>query len=306
MANFFQKLGVAACEDSAAGAREVLQRRQAQAGAAQQHEAEDAEARRLGLLCYARAAFFLERYLSAASAGAGAGDLPPFSTAVRVVEELVDLSEAQAPVLLGLTTVHSAGRYLAFHHVNAALMAIAFARELGLTRPQMRDVALAALFHEVGRARLPQGMLDAPGALSAEVRKALGAIPGESLQLVIDERQASQARLRQIVLSEEVRQAHELAERDEQGVLLGLAPARPRSAYAELIAICCVYDALRSPRPYRSAYRPEAACLLMWSELRERFDPELLRVFMRVMRLPPLKLQGKMAEALKLEAVARA
>ena len=30
--------------------------------------------------------------------------------------------------------------------------------------------------------------------------------------------------------------------------------------------------------------------MLMWSELRHKFDPELLRVFMKVMSIPPLKI----------------
>lgn len=294
MANFFKNLGIGARDSDPADAQRTS--RPPAPRSRSQPSTQDADVRRQGLVWYARAAFFLERYLKAIDAG----EPPPIGTAVRAIQTFVDLSEAQLAVLLSLTTVHGDEDYLAFHHVNAALMSIALARELGFTRPQMRDVGLSALFHETGIARLPAGLLDGPGALSAEARAALDTIPGESMQQVLHEKSASQACLRRIALSEELRWSHVLAERDEKGVLIGLAPAKPRSAYAEVISICCVYDALRSKRPYRSAFRPEAAILLMWSELRERFDPELLRVFMRVMHIAPLKLQGKMAEAIQL------
>ena len=39
----------------------------------------------------------------------------------------------------------------------------------------------------------------------------------------------------------------------------------------------------------------------MWSELRERFDADLLKVFMRVMLVEPIKLQGKMAASLRVD-----
>lgn len=295
MASFLKNLGIGAHDGDPVAAQKAARRHTSRS--MPQTRAEDADARRQGLVCYARAAFFLERYLKTS----GVDEKPPLDNAMRVIETLVDLSETQLAVLLGLTTVHGDEDYLVFHHVNVALMSIALARELGFSRSQMRDVGLCALLHETGVARLPPGLFDAPGALSAEVRAVLTAIPAEGLQQILDEKPVSQACLRRIVLCEEVRQEHALAERDEKGVLLGLSPARPRSVYAEVISICCVYDALRSARPYRSAFRPEAAILLMWSELRERFDPELLKVFMRVMLIAPLKLKGKMAETIQLD-----
>lgn len=262
-----------------------------------QHDAQNADSRRQVMLCYARAAFFLSRYLKAIDTGAP----PPLSSMVHVIQSLVDLSEEQQAILLSLTTTRSEEHYLVFHHVNVALMAIAFARELGFTRLQIRDVGLLALFHETGVLRLPTTLLNKPGALSEEEHEQLKNISMETLQHVLNEKRASQEQLRRIVLDTEVRQEHAKAERDEKGNLIALTPACPRSAYAELISICCVYDALRSKRPYRSAYRPENALLLMWSELRERFDPDLLRVFMHVMRIPALRLKGEKAKALRLD-----
>ena len=60
-----------------------------------------------------------------------------------------------------------------------------------------------------------------------------------------------------------------------------------------LKAICDTYDALTSKRPFRDAYGPEIALMLMWTEMRHRFDPELLTVFMKVMAIQPVKILSK-------------
>ena len=49
------------------------------------------------------------------------------------------------------------------------------------------------------------------------------------------------------------------------------------------------FDALTSKRPFRDAYGPEVAMMLMWSELRHKFDPELLKE--AVTRLDALEFQ---------------
>ena len=53
------------------------------------------------------------------------------------------------------------------------------------------------------------------------------------------------------------------------------------------------FDALTSTRPFRDAYGPEIALMLMWTEMRQRFDPELLTVFMKVMAIQPVKILSK-------------
>ncbi len=60
-----------------------------------------------------------------------------------------------------------------------------------------------------------------------------------------------------------------------------------------MIAIAAGFDALTSKRPFRDAYGPEVAMMLMWSELRHKFDPELLKVMMRVLAIPPVKVLSR-------------
>lgn len=258
-----------------------------------QHDAQNEDTRRQIMICYGRAATFLTHYLNAVDLA----DPPSLEPVKRVIQKLVDLSETQAPVVLSLTTMHGDGdEYLVFHHVNVALMAISMGRELGFSRRQMLDLGIAALFHETGESRLPKEMFDCAGGLSDEAKEALKRIPNQTVLHVLNEKSAGLDRMRRMVMAKEISQDHSLGDRDEKGQLLGLVSSQERSVFSEIICICCVYDALRSNRPYRSAFKPEAAVLFMWSELRHRFDADLLKVFMRVMMISPFKLRGKQAE----------
>ena len=72
-----------------------------------------------------------------------------------------------------------------------------------------------------------------------------------------------------------------------------IIPKANLGSYAKIISICATYDALTSKRPYRESYGPEVALMLMWTEMRNKFDPELLKVFMRVMAIAPVKVLTK-------------
>lgn len=63
--------------------------------------------------------------------------------------------------------------------------------------------------------------------------------------------------------------------------------------YGKIMAIVDTYDALTSRRPFRDPYGPEIALALMSSEIKYKFDPVLLRVFMKVMAIQPVRILNK-------------
>jgi HD-GYP domain-containing protein (c-di-GMP phosphodiesterase class II) len=79
-----------------------------------------------------------------------------------------------------------------------------------------------------------------------------------------------------------------------------IIPRANLGVYARILAICDTYDALTSKRPFRDAYGPEVALMLMLTEMRHKFDPELLKVFMRVMAIQPVKILSKKQQTVNL------
>lgn len=241
--------------------------------------------KKYAMTVYGRAVFFLGKYMDSVRAG------KPISTnrAVRIVQDFVDISFEQRTHFLGMTTFKRETDYLVYHQVNVCLMAIVFGIELGLTKPQLRDLGYIALFHDAGMATIPEELATKKGALTPEEKAAVGKAPLISVRNILMEKGFNRSTLLRVVTTFEHKTDFGTAVRDARGNIQMIIPRTNLGAFAKILAICDTYDALTSRRPYRDAYGPEVALMLMWTELRHKFDPELLKVFMRVMAIQPVK-----------------
>lgn len=254
-----------------------------------ENEKDESEAKldrkKYALTCYGRAIVFVEKYFESLKKE------KPIATSkvLRVIQDLVDISMDHRTHFLGLTTTKSDGQYLAYHSVNTALMTIVFGYELGLTKPQLCDLGYIALFHDAGMGTVPDELLNKRGALSIDERSTINKAPLISISNILREKQINRSTLLRLVTTFEHKSEFGTAVRDSQGNIQMIIPKANLGLYAKVISIAATYDALTSKRPFRDAYGPEVALMLMWTEMRNKFDPDLLKVFMRVMAIQPIK-----------------
>lgn len=255
--------------------------------------------KKYAMTIYARSVFFLSKYLESVRAGKPINA----SKALRLVQDFVDISYEQRTHFLGMTTMRRENDYLVYHQVNVALMCIVFGAELGLTKPQLRDLGYIALFHDAGMTTLPEELSTKRGALTPEERVTVQRAPLISVRNILMEKGFSRSTLLRVVTTFEHKTDFGTAVRDSRGNIQMIIPKTNLGAYAKIIAICDAYDALTSKRPYRDAYGPEVALMLMWTEMRNKFDPELLEVFMRVMAIQPVKVLSKRQQSLSVSGL---
>jgi HD-GYP domain-containing protein (c-di-GMP phosphodiesterase class II) len=256
--------------------------------------------KKYAMTVYSRAVFFLSKYLESVQAG------KPLNTAkaLRIVQDFVDISFEQKTHFLGMTTLKkSEVDYLVYHQVNVCLMSIVFGMELGLTKAQLRDLGYTALFHDAGMATLPEELSTKKGALSAEEKALIQKAPLVSIRNILMEKGFTRSTLLRVVTTFEHKADFGTAVRDGRGNIEMIIPKTSLGVYAKILAICDAYDALTSRRPYRDAYGPEVALMLMWTEMRHKFDPELLQVFMRVMAIQPVKVLSRRQQTMTLGGV---
>lgn len=258
-----------------------------------ENEKDESEAKldrkKYAMTCYGRAVLFVRKYFESLRK-----EKPIASHKVlRVLQDLVDISMDHRTHFLGMTTTQSDSEYLAYHSVNTALMTVVFGYECGLTKPQLRDLSYIALFHDAGMGALSDDLLNKRGALTVEERLEINRAPLISIRNILQERQINRATLLRLVTTFEHKSEFGTAVRDAQGNIQMIIPKASLGLYAKLISISATYDALTSKRPFRDAYGPEVALMLMWTEMRNKFDPELLKVFMRVMAIQPIKVLTK-------------
>lgn len=252
--------------------------------------------KKYALTVYARTVFFLQRCLK----DRGVGKPIDSAKAQRLVQDLVDICYEQRSHFLGMTTLRDEEEYLVYHSVNVCLLCIVFGGELGLNKPQLRDLGEAALFHDLGKVDLPPEISAKRGALTAEDRALMDRTHLGAIRAIFSEGGLSRSAILRLVTTHEHRQDFGTAVKDTRGGIQMILPKGQISLFGRILSICVAFDALTSKRPYRDAYGPEVALLLMWTEMRAKFDPELLKVFMKVMAIQPIRLLPKYAQTITL------
>jgi putative nucleotidyltransferase with HDIG domain len=180
-------------------------------------------------------------------------------------------------MLLGIMRLKTSDTYTYFHSVAVGTLMINFARELGLAEDQVRLMGLGGLFHDLGKIEISKAILNKPGRLT----------PGE-----FDEMRQHPVLGHDLLMAEDVPPLardvclHHHERIDGGGYPQGLVGGEISLA-ARMGAICDVYDALTSNRPYKRASSPVAAIAAMYS-WEGHFDPKLMFTFMKSIAVFPI------------------
>jgi putative nucleotidyltransferase with HDIG domain len=162
--------------------------------------------------------------------------------------------------------------YTEGHTRRVALLAVQVGDHLGLPAPRLRDLAIGALLHDIGKLAVPDGVLKKPAPLDDEEFALVRVHPERGAALVSE--LGFSERVRRLVLDH-----HERL--DGSGYPRGLG--RTMGFEARVLAVCDVYDALISTRVYRGAWEPAAALALIRSGIGTVFDRRCVTALERVL-----------------------
>ncbi|MBI5494254.1 MAG: hypothetical protein HY904_04450 [Deltaproteobacteria bacterium] len=252
--------------------------------------ARQVDRKKYALTVYARAVYFMSKFLDRLREAA---TLPAMAKAARIVQDFVDLAFEQKSHFLGMTTTRSLEEYLQYHSVNTCLLSIVFGNELGLSRAQLHELAMAALFHDIGMAEIPNNVLAKPKGLTKDERRMVDLFPLYTVKTMLRGRMLDQETVKRMVAAYEAKIDYSLPMKQPDGSIKLMMPKVELGVYGKIIGICATYDALTSARPFREAYGPEVAMTLMMGDMKYKFDPILLKIFMKVMAIQPVKVMKK-------------
>ncbi len=192
------------------------------------------------------------------------------------VKVLVDQLERTEAVITTLAlTIEVRDAYTSGHSDRLAHYAVAVGRALGVDARTLRALRLAGYLHDLGKLAVPDSILLKPGLLDAQERKLMQAHPIVGSDLVQGLRGLDLVR-------PIIRHHHERL--DGSGYPDGLkGEAIPLGA--RIISCVDVYDALHSPRPYRSALPQNKAVSVLLRETDSGYwDPAIVCTFVDVLR----------------------
>lgn len=198
------------------------------------------------------------------------------------VEPLVnDISDSVArhpTALLGLVRIKTADEYTYMHSVAVCALMIALARQLQLDEATTRELGLAGLLHDVGKAFVPNDILNKPGRLNDAEFKAVQSHPAKGYAALIEAGGASD------IVLDVVRHHHEKL--NGKGYP-DSRPAEQISLFARMGAICDVYDAITSDRPYKKGWDPAEAIRRMAEWCGHHLDEKLFQHFVKAIGIYP-------------------
>jgi putative nucleotidyltransferase with HDIG domain len=194
----------------------------------------------------------------------------PHNSAGGVVGKLTSRSSADAVALIGTEKLQDSQEGTPLHSLAVCASMIAFGRSLGLNEDVVKLLGFGGLLHDIGKMALPTKLLERSGPLNTA-----------ELMVIRTHPRLGHDMLRQIdgmpkAVLDVCLYHHERF--DGSGYPHGLVGTEIPEV-ARIAAICDVYDALTSIRPYKNAWSADEATDIML-ESSGQFDPVLLDAFL--------------------------
>ena len=201
----------------------------------------------------------------------------------RVVQGIVDQILNEETSLLGLTTIRDYDEYTFTHSVNVCIFSVALGRRLGLGKRQLYDLGLAALFHDVGKSRVPVDVLNKVEQLSDNDWRYIAAHPWMGLLTLFQLRGQQELPYRAMTVAYEHHMKCDLT-----GYPKNVRP-RALSIFSKIVAVADGFDAATSRRSYQTDPLSPAAVLAgMRDNPRRGFDSVVVKAFINLLGIYPV------------------
>jgi putative nucleotidyltransferase with HDIG domain len=199
--------------------------------------------------------------------------------AESLVNEITGSVLRNPDALLSVARLKTADNYTYMHSVAVSGLMVALARNLGMNEAQARRAGLAGLLHDLGKARMDPAILNKPDKLSDEEFAHMQGHPRASYEMLLDSAGIDEAVLDACL--------HHHERLDGRGYPDGLA-GEEISLLARMTAICDVYDAITSDRPYKKGWPPAVSLKRMAEWTDTHLDKRLFETFVRTVGIYPV------------------
>lgn len=233
----------------------------------------DDEVQRAAKLCERSKAAVVSMF-----ADARMGQALQFEQAGELVEEISDSIMRHPNALISLARLKNADEYTYMHSVAVCALMIALARQLDLNEAQVREAGLAGLLHDIGKMAIPNEVLNKPGKLTDNEFASVRNHPEAGSRMLLESKQVS-ALVLDVCL-------HHHEKMDGTGYPHRLE-GEQISLYARMGAVCDVYDAITSDRPYKRGWDP-AESIRKMAEWKGHFDPVIFQAFVKTVGIYPV------------------
>jgi HD-GYP domain-containing protein (c-di-GMP phosphodiesterase class II) len=206
----------------------------------------------------------------------------PMSRVKRMVHSLVDQILGDETYLLELTALKDFDDYTFVHSVNVSIYAMTMGLRLGLQRPELAELGFAAIFHDVGKLKIPKDLLNKPSKLDSSDWKQMHEHPTHGVKILGNS----------MPLDNHVARAMLVAFEHHKNLDGSGYPYVDRKSelnlHSRIVAICDFFDAITSGRKYQS---DDVTVDWAFNELLKlsgsKYDKVLVKVFLNMIGVYP-------------------
>lgn len=195
-----------------------------------------------------------------------------------LVEEISESVLRNSSALISVARLKLRDEYTYMHSMAVCALMIALARQLGLDADTTREAGMAGLLHDMGKALVPLEILNKPGKLTDDEFAVMKSHPAKGAALLQKMKGASAATI-------DVCLHHH--ERVDGGGYPHKLAGEKISLLSKMGAVCDVYDAVTSNRPYKSGWDP-AESLRQMAQWKGHFDPLVFQAFVKTVGIYPV------------------
>ena len=191
---------------------------------------------------------------------------------LETMRDFVDEVSKERDILAQMRLLKKKDDYTFNHSLGVSILSIALGKWLELSKKQIFDLSIAALFHDLGKLKISDDIIKKPGKLTEEESMEMKKHSFYSYKLLLDTKKFNN----DILLG--VLQHHEKI--DGTGYPNGVSE-KDIHLYAKIIAVCDIYHALTSTRVYKYKDSPLRAADYLREESFTSLDSHITQVFLK-------------------------
>ncbi|MCP5145666.1 MAG: HD-GYP domain-containing protein [Gammaproteobacteria bacterium] len=196
-----------------------------------------------------------------------------------LINEITASVRRNANALISLARLKSVDDYTYMHSVAVSGLMAALARQLGMSDDEVHDAAFGGMLHDLGKASMPMDVLNKPGKLTEDEFAIIRGHP-EAGAKMLEATGGAHPSAVDICL-------HHHEKLDGTGY-----PHRLQgdaiSMLARMGAVCDVYDAITSNRPYKAGWAPGESVRRMNQWTGSHLDTQVFHAFVKTLGIYPI------------------
>lgn len=191
---------------------------------------------------------------------------------VNDMKDFIDEVKSERDILTQMRLLKKKDDYTFNHSLGVSTLAISLGKWLNYSSEEIEELGIAGLFHDIGKLKIPEEIINKPADLTEEEFKIIKKHPFYSYQMLAENGKFSD----DILLG--VLQHHE--KMNGTGYPNKVTGDRIHK-YAKVISICDIYHALTSRRVYRDRENPLTVANYLREESFINLDPHMVQVFLK-------------------------